>query len=176
VKTTIQGLPLPLGGIKPFAEMDRRSVIEVALVTVWGIVILVAVWLSQLKPRLSSAKPAALATYYWHLETGASNQVAIRAGLGAFLKWFCFPAASRTLNLWLLLRLGSWMAQAMGIVLLIQYCTEFNGEMMANVAPYYEVYDDPYSDANFVLAKKVSGRRCVRRLIRKTLKGGLWCQ
>jgi hypothetical protein len=43
-----------------------------------------------------------------------------------------------------------------GIALLIDYCVEFNGEMMDNVAPYYEVYDDPYSDANFVLPRKVS--------------------
>jgi hypothetical protein len=35
---------------------------------------------------------------------------------------------------------------------------EFNGEMMDTAAPYYDVYDDTYSDANFVLARKVSGR------------------
>jgi len=56
--------------------------------------------------------------------------------------------------MWLFLRIGAWGFQAAGIGLLICFGVEFNGEMMDNVNPYYEVYDDPYSDANYVLGKK----------------------
>ena len=156
MNTIIQGLPLPLGGLKSFSEMDRQSGIEVALVTVWGICVLLAV-LRQLHIRLFAAAAFAEA-HFLNQETGVARHKVITGCLVVSLRQFCFPNASHSFNMWLIVGLGAWVAQAVGIILLIQYCVEFNGEMMDNLTPYYEVYDDPYSDANYVLARKVSGR------------------
>lgn len=156
MKTTIQGLPYPLGGLKSFGEMDRRSGIEVAVVTVWGICILLLL-LRQLKIRFLSAAAFAKA-HCVNQETGlASHKVIIGCLAGSF-RQICLPMNSLSLNVWSMMLLGGWVAQAVGIILLIQYSVEFNGEMMDTAAPYYDVYDDTYSDANFVLARKVSGR------------------
>ena len=41
-----------------------------------------------------------------------------------------------------------------GLVVLLRYCQLFNNEAMDTLAPYYDIYDDPYTQANFVLAKR----------------------
>jgi len=135
--------------------MDRPSIIEVVLVTMWGIFILLAV-LRQLKMRLSSATTAVAEVHFVNQEMGVATHNDIIECLVVSVRQFCLPTVSISDNLWLLLRLAAWAAQAVGIRLLIQYCLEFNGEMMDNAAPYYEIYDDPYSDANYVLPRKVS--------------------
>jgi len=156
VKTIIQGLPLPLGGLKFFSEMDARSRLEVALVIVWGICVLLAI-LYQLRIRISSAASFAEAHRLKQGAGVARHKVIIGCLLVSF-RHFCYPTASHTFNMWVFLRIGAWGFQAVGIGLLIRFGVEFNGEMMDNLNPYYEVYDDPYSHANYVLGKKVSGR------------------
>ena len=127
------------------------------MVTMWGLFILAGLS-RQLNTRLSSAAVAFSETRVLNQETGVATHTFITRCLVVSVRQFCFPTTSHSLNLWLILRLGAWAAQAVGIILLIQYCLEFNGEIMDEAAPYYEIYDDPYSNANFVLARKVSGR------------------
>eukprot|EP00976_Prorocentrum_cordatum_P015838 317317-Prorocentrum_minimum.AAC.1 len=68
-------------------------------------------------------------------------------------RWFLFPHhSSRDVSE--LARAGVWALQALGVVVLLRYCYLFNTDGMDNLRPYYDVYDDPYTQANFLLPKK----------------------
>ena len=124
---------------------------------VWGICVLLAI-LYQLRIHILSAASFAEAHRLKQGAGVARHKVIIECLLVSF-RHFCYPTASHTFNMWVFLRIeAAWGFQAVGIGLLIRFGVEFNGEMMDNLNPYYEVYDDPYSDANYVLGKKVSGR------------------
>eukprot|EP00976_Prorocentrum_cordatum_P028199 571942-Prorocentrum_minimum.AAC.1 len=68
-------------------------------------------------------------------------------------RWFLFPHHSDR-DVSELLRMGAWALQAVGVVVLLRYCYLFNTDGMDNLRPFYDIYDDPYTQANFLLPKK----------------------